>query len=188
MASRIGTYYKSIKFAAFAIVMTAGLLHVSSANAIAGPTPVYRMYNNKAIQHLMTIDSYENTTLLTNPVWKEETSTFQAYSPINGSCINGTEPVYRIVQMRSGEHLLTADTNEVNFWTVTNKTWYTEGIGFCVYSTQVAGTGPVYRLHNSQNGEHLLTADANEANSLNGHYNWSLEVNGRGGVVFYADL
>jgi hypothetical protein len=146
------------------------------------------MYNNKSIQHLMTIDSYEYNVLLTNPVWQGETPTFQAYVAAGGSCSAGTEPVYRIVEKRSGEHLLTADTNEVNFWTTVTNKWYSEGVGFCVYSTQVAGTSPVYRLYNSQNGEHLLTADTNEVANLNGHYNWSLEVNGNGGVVFYANL
>jgi hypothetical protein len=179
---------KIVKCATFSIVVTAAIFNQSTAHATSGLMPVYRLYNTTSIQHLMTIDSNENSTLLGNPVWKEENASFQAYPATNNNCTAGTEPVYRIVEQRSGEHLLTADTNEVNFWTVTNRTWYSEGIGFCAYSTQVAGTSPVYRLYNSQNGEHLLTADTNEVNSLNGHYNWSIEVNGTNGIVFYANL
>lgn len=179
-------YNGATKGALFSLIAIATLLSATEASAVSSLGPVYRLYNNTAIQHLMTADNYERTMLPKNPMWKEETPTFQAYTADNGSCPDGTIPVYRIVQQRSGEHLLTADTNEVDFWTKVNKLWYSEGVGFCAYATQVPGTSPVYRLHNSQNGEHLLTADADEVTSLNGHHNWSLEVNGRGGVVFYA--
>ena len=173
---------------ALALISGAILTNVSSAHAASGPTPVYRLYNKTAIQHLMTNDANESTTLLGNPSWAAETSTFKANAPVSGACQNGTEPVYRIVEKKSGEHLLTADTNEVNHWTVVNNTWYTEAVGFCVYSTQVNGTSPVYRVYNSQNGEHLLTSDTNEVNTLNGHYNWRLEANGNNGIVFYANI
>ena len=162
-----------------------------SASALSRPTPVYRLFNKVSGQHLFTSDANENTVLQGNPVWVHETETFLGHASIGGntgSCESGLVPVYRIVSSRSGEHLLTADMNEVTFWTgSTHGWWYSEGIGFCASASSGNGLVSVYRLFNSVSGEHLLTADQNEVNALNGHYNWGLEANGRGGVVFYAE-
>lgn len=178
---------RAIGFSSSLIVIGVMACSGSIAGATPSPQTVYRLDNQASGQHLLTIDSNENSTLLGNPVWHAETSTFSALLTAGGSCASGTEVVHRLYNSASGEHLLTADNNEAT-WLTANPTyshWYTEGIAFCAYSTQVAGTKPVYRLFNSQSGEHLLTADSNEVSSLTANQStnhWYLE-----GTAFYAN-
>jgi lysyl endopeptidase len=184
---RIRKFYKLSLLAVAALVGVILAGH-GSAKALSTATPVYRLYNTSSGLHLFTADSYEASVLPGNPTWKTEAPSFQGhFVGGNGSCDVNEVPVYRIVNPRSSEHLLTADTAEVDFWTqrADNPRWYSEGIAFCAYGAPVAGTVPVYRLWNTVSGEHLLTADTNEVNALNGHHNWYTETN-RGGIVFWA--
>jgi hypothetical protein len=166
--------------AVFMSVIFAFMFGAGSASANTSLMPVYRLYNSASGQHLLTIDENEYTTL--------QTSTFEAYPLDNGSCDGGLIPVYRLVNGYDGQHFLTADSSEATFLTENYNTdhWYSEGVGFCDYSTQVAGSIPVYRLYNSVSGEHFLTADTNEANTLNGTHNWFIETLDNGGIAFYA--
>jgi hypothetical protein len=157
-------------------------------NALSSAMPVNRLYNSTSGQHLLTIDNNETTVLLSNPAWHNETSTFEAYPLDSGSCDAGQIPVYRLYNDVSGQHLLTADSNEETTLVQNSGTdhWFSEGVGFCDYSNQFEGSVPVYRLYNSVSGEHLLTGSYNEASSLNGANNWKIENSGNGGIVFYA--
>ena len=172
-----------------------GLGYSNVKAATTNQVPVFRLYDSYSGQHLQTISSYQDQVLSSNAIldgnlviWTNESPTFYAFNLINGLCPAGTVPVYQLYNDKSGEHLLTADLNEVNVLTSNSSqdNWFSEGVNFCDYRNQVTGTVPVYRLYNDKSGEHLLTADLNEVNALNGKNNWSIEYADNNGVAFYA--
>ena len=164
------------------LVIASLLLLTHPVSAATSPQTVYRLYNVARRQHLLTLDSHEDETLIQNPVWRNETPTFTALpEALPSVCGTGTVPVHRLLNRYSGEHFLTADANEYAFWTQQHLyDFIDEGIAFCAYSTQVTGSVPVHRLVSYVTGEHFLTADANEVNYLLGH-NWYSE-----GIAFYT--
>lgn len=87
--------------------------------------------------------------------------------------------LYRIYNPETGEHLVTADRNEVDTL-ISNTSWTEESAGWTAPQT---GT-PVYRLHNTQSGEHLYTTDTNEVSTLIREAGWSKDNNGN--AVYYS--
>jgi hypothetical protein len=122
-----------------------------------------------------------------------DTASFKAYATVSGSCPNLSsneqlEPVYRLYNSATNDHMLTVDTAEVNFWTVQQKTsWSYEGVAFCAYPGRTnSSVIPIYRLDRFDAREHLVTGDSNELSVLTASGGWYQEVNGRAGVVFFA--
>ena len=85
-------------------------------------------------------------------------------------------PVYRMYNPRTGEHLYTTDTNEVEIIYRTQG-WGKEGIGW--YTTDEGI--PVYRLYSPKFDNHLYTSDQNEMNIITSKYGWVFD-NVRNGV------
>ena len=79
-------------------------------------------------------------------------------------------PIHRLYNPKNGEHLYTADTNEVNVL-YTSRGWGKEGIG---WYTTTSGT-PVYRLYSPKFNNHLYTSDRNEINIITQSYGWVLD-------------
>ena len=79
----------------------------------------------------------------------------------DGVHVSVDHAVYRLYNPNTGDHLLTADADEV--YRVSKAGWTYEGVAF-LYPAD--GTVDVYRLKNPNSGEHLLTADAAEKDGL----------------------
>ncbi len=72
-----------------------------------------------------------------------------------------TQPMYRMYNPNTHEHLYTADTNERNTLIITG--WNYEGIG---WYAPVTSDQPVYRLFNAGVSDHHYTTDYNEYQTL----------------------
>lgn len=111
------------------------------------------------------------------------TTAFGAYSimPLETHAETATEPVYRMYNPNTGEHLYTTDANERNVLYATQG-WGYEGIGW--YAAK--GTGkPVYRLYNPQLGNHLYTTDTHEISVITSEQGWVADFDGQ--PLFYSD-
>lgn len=84
-------------------------------------------------------------------------------------------PVYRVFNLRTGEHLYTMSRYERDVLVI--RGWRSEGIGW--YAPVSSGT-PVYRLYNPNSGEHHYTASAYERDWLKG-LGWNSE-----GICWYS--
>lgn len=77
-----------------------------------GTEQVYRVYNHRNGDHLLTADSNEAAILTQSPTlkndWSSEGIGFCAYA----TQVAGTIPVYRLYNTANGEHFLTADQTE----------------------------------------------------------------------------
>ena len=89
-----------------------------------------------------------------------------------------TRAMHRIFNPSSGEHLYTADENEV-LTLVGRYHWKSEGVG---WYAPVRSNTPVYRVFNPATGEHLYTIDHNEYTTLVSQYHWNDE-----GIAWYSD-
>ncbi|SEQ22993.1 CotH protein [Lachnospiraceae bacterium RM5] len=92
------------------------------------------------------------------------------------SC-NYCVPVYRVFNLKTGEHLYTKSLAEKNHLT-SGKTWRDEGI-LC-YVPKMSSS-PVFRVFNPNTGEHLYTMSSNEKNTLI-RLGWRYE-----GIAWYSD-
>ena len=73
-------------------------------------------------------------------------------------------PVYRLFNLKTGEHFYTRSFNERNMLiNAVNSAWRYEGVGW--YAPISEGT-PVYRVYNPRSGFHLFTRSENERNAL----------------------
>lgn len=133
--------------------------------------PVYRLYNVKNSDHLLTADFNEVRHVANTGDWRWEGVGFVA--PHEGDADAGA-PVFRLFNPNNGEHLLTKDLNE---WrTIQGYGWRPEGVAFReakgLSSTiqdksggakpVATGMCPVYRLYNKHNGLHMLTSASGE--------------------------
>ena len=116
----------------------------------------------------------KNVTELTDKD-QEVTLTYKAVSKSQA-----TTNVYRLYNVKSKEHLYTADENEYKILPKKSKDWRQEGVNFKAYKKLDSKTKPVYRVYNKKSGEHLLTADSNEKKVLVSR-GWSDE-----GIAFYT--
>ncbi|MDP3939032.1 MAG: hypothetical protein Q8R92_12980 [Deltaproteobacteria bacterium] len=99
-------------------------------------------------------------------------------SPANGEQM----PVYRFVNMNTGEHFYTINEAERNA-VVQNYNWFRyEGIGFYAYPIQQPGTLPVHRFVNTNAGDHFYTINESEKDTVIRDYNWFRYE----GIGFYA--
>ncbi|BDM75176.1 GH25 family lysozyme [Lactococcus garvieae] len=126
--------------------------------APSGYTNIYRLYNNRNLEHLYTKDANEKDRLpQLSKDWKYEGVAWKA--PKSSSV-----PVYRVYDPRSGEHLYTKDAYEVSVLT-SKHGWRREGVAF--YSDSSSAT-PAYRLYNPAAGvgAHFITMDSYEKSVL----------------------
>lgn len=84
----------------------------TSGTCASGTEPVYRVYDSRNGDHLLTADSNEAAILTQSPAlkndWSNEGVGFCAYA----TQVAGTVPVYRLYNTVNGEHFLTADQTE----------------------------------------------------------------------------
>lgn len=145
---------------------TLGLLTICgiaiSANSVAASqVNVYRLYNQKSMEHLYTAskNEYDQLPKLSKD-WKREGVNFQSYNVKQ----TNTKAVNRVYNPRSGEHIYTQDNYEVKILT-SQAGWRSEGVAFYTPKTS---SKPVYRLFNvgAGLGAHFVTADSFEKKSL----------------------
>ena len=91
----------------------------------------------------------------------------------------GVEPVYRLYNPNSGEHLFTTDVLERD--SLVKDKWDNEGAKWNAPSVSSEG---IYRLYNPSTGEHLYTSDGLEIAHLVNDENWEEDFNGN--PAFYA--
>jgi hypothetical protein len=93
----------------------------------------------------------------------------------------GYQPVYRLYNAGNGEHLYTADTNEVK--TLSGLGWSNEGI--CWYGAD--GGNAIYRFYLRAGDSHLYTNDPVEIANIK-QYGWVQDgvVNGNATPIFYS--
>lgn len=174
-------------------VAPTGKAPAAAADAVsaqpATAQPVYRLYYPFTGQHLQTVDPREVSVLTTlvvldgvRFVWQSERPTFAAYPPAVGGCATGLEPVYRLYNRSDGDHLLTADPNELAALTRPGQSgWAPESVAFCADPVEAGSTIPVYRVVRADGREHLLTGDRQEFTRLVST-GWGRSE----GVAFYA--
>ncbi|MFK5236913.1 LPS biosynthesis protein, partial [Lactococcus lactis] len=107
------------------------------ADDTSSPTPVYRVYNPRNLEHLYTSSLNEKNTLVRIGWGRFEGVTFYGKN-------NGDTPIYRLYNFSIRQHLYTADLNEARV--LSRSGWKNEGI---VFRATVAGSVPVYRLYSS---------------------------------------
>lgn len=109
--------------------------------------------------------------------WKAEFwNLLDGYTPIKYTPITPEErAVYRVYNRHSGEHLFSADANEVN--NLLSLGWDFEGIA---WKFPEGATTPVYRLYNPYAGDHFFTTNDIERTILAAH-GWKDE-----GIAFPA--
>jgi len=143
---------------------------------------VYRLYCTITDEHLYTSDLNEYATLATRGYWIQEGVAYYDYS--GPATVDGVtdEPLYRLYNTASQQHLWTTDVNEWNTLPITQG-WQQEGVVGYVFPSAVAGTAPnpLYRLSLATPALHLWTADQNEYNTLIAQDGWDGE-----GVVCYV--
>ena len=136
---------------------------------------VYRMYNTKTSEHLYTTNATEYGMCGTGSYvdWRAEGVAWQA--PLAGK--GGSTPVWRLYNVRSGDHHYTASPGEKSRL-LAGGDWRDEGVAF-----YTGGPVAVYRVYNGRlkRGQHHYTTRAGERNTLTGSLGWRDE-----GVGFYA--
>jgi len=155
-------------------------------------TPVYRLYSQVTKEHLYTADLNEYNTLGTRG-WDQEGLAYDDYSGL--ITIGGvtTEPLYRLYNIPTQQHLWTTDPNEYNTLKNFVGTWSVDGISGYIFpangntSTSLAavpGSAALYRMSwpfNPSADLHLWTTDLNEYNTDAATYGWTKE-----GVIGYV--
>ena len=142
--------------------------------------PIYRMYNTKTSEHLYTTRAGEYNACGSGNYadWRQEGVAWKA--PSRDSA--GARPVYRLYNLKSGDHHYTTSTGERSKLLASGQ-WRDEGIAF--YSADKASPNiiPVYRVYNGRlkRGQHHYTTSAVERDALVNSHGWRDE-----GVGFYG--
>lgn len=87
-----------------------------------------------------------------------------------------TQPMYRLYNRISREHLYTSAEKERDI--LTRGDWVYEGVGWVAPKKS---TTPVYRLYNPHLGDHHYTPNATEVKALTSKHGWKAE-----GIAWYA--
>jgi len=155
-------------------------------------TAVYRLYSQVTKEHLYTADLNEYNTLGTRG-WDQEGLAYDDYTGL--ITIGGvtTEPLYRLYNIPTQQHLWTTDANEYNTLKNFVGTWSVDGISGYIFpangntSTSLAavpGSAALYRMSwpfNPAADLHLWTTDLNEYDTDAATYGWTKE-----GVIGYV--
>lgn len=124
---------------------------------------VYRLYNLYSGQHFYTQSVSEANQLygiIVDEKGQPKTAGW-AYEGIAWIAPENGDPVYRLYEPSTGQHVYTPDPAEKKSLAASG--WNDEGIAW--YS---GGSHPIYRIYNPKTGEHLLTADREEHDALCG--------------------
>ncbi|MEO1669818.1 MAG: S8 family serine peptidase [Cyanobacteria bacterium J06631_2] len=115
------------------------------------------------------------------------------YNPINESFflaaestepLDGAKPVYRFLNLDTGEHLDTIFESEQDFITNNLSNYSSQGVAYYGYENKQVDTVAIYRLYNPQSDTHLLVSSAAERDELL-HNSASYQLEGNDGVAFY---
>ena len=166
--------------------LIAQIKDIQSKLVEVGSAPLYREYNKNDSGHNYTTNLNEHKFLVALG-WTAEESGFRVVNTssvnVNGTTVvkNLGAPVYRVYNPNSGEHLLTSDTDEVEY--LDSIGWNDEGIQFYAPQNQ---TTPVYRVFNpnSNNAGSHHYANYDEASALVA-LGWKWDNNAK--PVFYFD-
>lgn len=124
---------------------------------------IYRFYNLYTGDHFYTqnIDEADQLYGLFTCETGQKKTIGWAYEGIAWVAPENGDPVYRLYEPTTGQHIYTPDPAERS--SLVGSGWNDEGIAW--YS---GGSHPVYRLYNPNSGEHLLTPDRHEHDALCG--------------------
>lgn len=153
---------------------------VTAHITVNGPlTRMYRAYNKIADTHLYTTSRVEFN-ILVGFGYGDESTNNRGFA-MHSTPFQGTVPVFRLYNLKTGIHYYTTDLNERNFLLLQNPVdfpqsqqfgWRDEGIeGFLFAPPQpgavpVAGTTPIYHLYNVNSGSHLFTESSTQKNEI----------------------
>ena len=137
----------------------------------AGKVRVFRLYNEKYNDHIITADGNEYLTLMVDYGWKGEGVAFLTDAPGTADSVK----VYRLYNSNVNDHLFTKD--EAEYDALRKAGWSDEGVAFYAPTN---GTVKVHRLYDNYSRRHHFTADENEYTTLKAR-NWGDE-----GVTFTA--
>ena len=136
---------------------------------------IYRMYNTRTSEHLYTtrIAEYNSCGIGNYADWRQEGAAWQA--PSAGA--SGAKPVYRLYNLKSGDHHYTTAVGERDVLLASGD-WRDEGTAFWS-----GGDVAVYRMYNGRlkRGQHHYSTSAGERDVLVADYGWRDE-----GIGFYA--
>ena len=142
--------------------------------------PIYRMYNTKTSEHLYTTNAKEYGMCGTGNYvdWNAEGVAWIA----PGKDDYGATPVYRLYNMKSGDHHYTTSKGERDKL-LAGGDWRDEGIAFHSADKANPGNIPVYRVYNGRlkRGQHHYTTSAGERDALVNAHGWRDE-----GIGFYG--
>lgn len=129
-----------------------------------GSTPIYRFFNKQNGAHLYTISTNERDTIKTtlSDLWQYEGEKFKVFE----NQVEGTVPVYRFFNTKTGAHLYSINDTEVSNVLNNLAEFNYEGIKFYVYGTEVEESINVYRFFNTENGAHIYTISDQEFDTI----------------------
>ena len=117
----------------------------------------------------------------TNPSgYVTEGISFYAY----GAETEGTSPIFRLYNPRTGNHFYTRSSSERDS-AISNHSYVSEGTAFYAYPDQNSGKSPVYRFYSSLTGDHFYTASEGEKSSVQNNPQWGYTYEG---IAFYVSL
>jgi len=127
--------------------------------------PVYRFVNLANGQHFFTISESEKDFVQDNQskTFGYEGIAFYAYP--DSSSDSALAPVYRFLNLITGEHFYTiSEAEKTSVVANLGTTYKLEGIAFYAYPSLLTGTSPIYRFVSSS--EHFYTISTYEYNYL----------------------
>lgn len=92
----------------------------------------------------------------------------------------GNVAVYRLYNIKTGEHLYTSDLRERTY--LTQREWIYDNNGRPMFYAAKSGSRPMYRLYNNRKtpqGSHLYTSDQAEVRRLTANHGWTYDNAGR---------
>jgi hypothetical protein len=122
-----------------------------------GVAPLYRLFNQRADDHLFTLSSAERDRAVAQFGYRSEGIACYVFS----SQAAGTVPLYRLFNPRTDDHFFTVSAAERDSAVAMHGYRY-EMVACYVFGSQAAGTVPLYRLFNPRSGGHLYTVSVAE--------------------------
>lgn len=138
----------------------------TSANGLPTPETMYRYYRPNAGTHFYSSDKnlsarfpeYELEKAAFKVFPKQDASTYSSYSDI--------VPVHRFYNGKTGAHLFTVDTAQVQRIKSNYPDFSYEGIKFYVYKSSSSQGESLRRFYNNSVGVHFFTTFTSEINTL----------------------
>ena len=101
----------------------------ATGDAPALAAPVCRFFHPQVVTHFYSAKAGECALLAASSAWINEGTAFRALLPVDGVCMAGTSPVYRLFSQALANHRYTQSIG--TYQALQFKGWAPEGVAFC---------------------------------------------------------